>query len=60
MSETFWKKQGFKSLSDYQMCNSLQKLISNVKDPESLFSDIEFIRNITGCKILTKKPQKEK
>lgn len=76
-SEPTWKKQGFKSRSDYEehlskqrgfkstheyqehlakqkMCKSLQKLTSNMKDTESLFSDIEFIRKITGCKIPTK------
>ncbi len=74
-SEPTWKKQGFKSQSDYQehlvkekgfksyheksLCKSLQKLTSDVKDPESLFSDIEFIRNITGCKIPIKKKKTE-
>ncbi len=83
-SEPTWKKQGFKSPSDYEvhlvkqkgfkslyeyqkhlgltikykkqkLCKSLQKLTSNVKDPESLFNDTEFVREISGCKIPTKK-----
>ena len=41
--------------SKKNLCKSLQKLTSNVKDSESLFSDIEFIRKITGCKIPIKK-----
>ncbi len=45
-----------KEVLDKQLlCKSLQKLTSNVKDPESLFSDIEFVREISGCKIPTKK-----
>ncbi len=83
-SEPTWKRQGFKSHTDYQehlakqrgfksisdyhkktgistknvkqkLCKSLQKLTTNVKDTESLFADIEFLRNLTGCKIQTKK-----
>lgn len=44
-----------KKLKQIKLCESLQKLTSNVKDPESLFSDIEFVRKITGCKIPIKK-----
>ncbi len=62
------KQKGFKTLHEYhkqlgliekydkqKLCKSLQKLTNNIKDPESLFSDIEFVREISGCKIPTKK-----
>lgn len=41
--------------SKKHLCESLQKIIHNVKDPESLFNNIELVREITGCRIPTKK-----
>lgn len=41
-------------------CEILKNVLSNVKNPESLFSDIEFVRELTGCKIPTKKKNLKK
>lgn len=58
------KEKGFASYSEYneyieqkKLCESLQKITSDVEDPGSIFNDIEFIRKITGCKVPTKKTQ---
>jgi len=53
------EQKGFKSYDEYQrhkkLCKSITEIVSKVNDPESLFSDIEFLRNLTGCKIPVKK-----
>ena len=58
-------EQGFKSYSEYnkynkqkRLCKSLQDITSNIEDPKSIFKDIEFVRNITGCKIPIKEKKK--
>ena len=59
-------EQGFESYSEYnrlnkqrRLCKSLQNIISEAKDPDSIFKDIEFLRDITGCKIPIKQKKKK-
>ena len=53
--EAFLKVGGKKKL-----CKSLQEIISNVKDPDSIFTDIDLVREYTGCPIPVKKKIKKK
>ena len=47
--------------SKIKLCKSLQEIVSQVKDPDSIFTDIDLGREYTGCKIpLEKKGKKTK
>lgn len=48
-------KKILESKDKQELCRSLQDIVTEVKDPESIFKDIEFVREYTGCKIPLKK-----
>lgn len=59
------RKKGFKSTAEYQkhlakkkLCRSLQKIVSEVSEPRSIFTDIDFLNDYTGCKITAKKKKR--
>ena len=45
--------------SKIKLCKSLQEIVSQVKDPESIFTDIDLVREYTGCPIPIKKKNKK-
>lgn len=44
-----------KYFQEHEVCQSLQKIVSETRDENSIFKDIEFIEKFTGCKIKRKK-----
>lgn len=44
-----------KYFQEHKVCQSLQKIVSEVKDEDSIFKDIKFLEKYTGCKIKRKK-----
>lgn len=44
-----------KYFQEHRVCQSLQKIVSEVKDENSIFKDIKFLEKFTGCKIKRKK-----
>ena len=45
--------------SKKKLCKSLQEIVSQVKDPDSIFTDIDLVREYTGCPIPVKKKIKK-
>ncbi len=52
------KKRILYTKSKKKLCGSLQEIVSEVEDPESIFKDIDFVREYTGCEIPIKKKKK--
>lgn len=53
------KKRILRIKSKRKLCGSLQEIVSKVEDPESIFKDIDFVREYTGCKIPAKKKEEK-
>lgn len=49
-----------KYFEEQKVCQSLQRIVSEVKDEESIFTDIKFIEKYTGCKIKKKRKKSKK
>jgi hypothetical protein len=44
-----------KYFQEHRVCQSLQKIVSEVEDENSIFKDVKFLEKFTGCKIKRKK-----
>ena len=53
--ESTSKEELLRQRSKKKLCKSLQEIVSQVKDPDSIFTDIDLVREYTGCKIPIKK-----
>lgn len=48
-------EERLKYFQEHRVCQSLQKIVSEVEDENSIFKDIKFLEKFTGCKIKRKK-----
>ena len=49
------QEERLKYFQEHKICQSLQRIVSETQDQESIFKDIQFIEEFTGCKIKKKK-----